>query len=152
MRCPSVGNRSYFGNLAGSLFIVFLLDETLLFHGAAAPAGLASAMAVSVAKVAVLHTPHTCPKKAVYSSGSVYPCRSLRIPGKGRRVASMQSRLPGILCFTRIECMPPAPASMDGRQVHACTTFSPTLVTDTRYRHLPRLHAWAHISRDPSDA
>ena len=43
--------RSYFGNLAGSLFIVFLLDETLLFHGAAAPSGLANAMAVSVAKV-----------------------------------------------------------------------------------------------------
>ena len=46
--------RSYFGNLAGSLFIVFLLDETLLFHGAAAPSGLANAMAVSVAKV---HSP-----------------------------------------------------------------------------------------------
>ena len=43
--------RSYFGNLAGSLFIVFLLDKTLLFHGAAAPSGLANAMAVSVAKV-----------------------------------------------------------------------------------------------------
>ena len=35
----------------GSLFVVFMMDETLLFHGAAAPAGLANAMAVSVAKV-----------------------------------------------------------------------------------------------------
>ncbi|KAK9828125.1 hypothetical protein WJX81_007955 [Elliptochloris bilobata] len=41
---------SYIGNLAGSLFIVFMVDETLLIHGAAAPSGLANAMAVSVAK------------------------------------------------------------------------------------------------------
>ncbi|KAK9840802.1 hypothetical protein WJX81_005718, partial [Elliptochloris bilobata] len=34
---------SYIGNLAGSLFIVFMVDETLLIHGAAAPSGLANA-------------------------------------------------------------------------------------------------------------
>ena len=74
MKVPFCGNRSYFGNLAGSLFIVFMLDETLLFHGAAAPAGLASAMAVSVAKVAVPHTPHTCLKKSCLL---VWLCSSL---------------------------------------------------------------------------
>lgn len=52
--------RSYFGNLAGSLFLVYMMDETLLFHGAAAPSGLANAMAVSVAKVLVKKCIHCC--------------------------------------------------------------------------------------------
>ena len=43
--------RSFFGNLAGSLFIVFLMDESLLFAGNATPSGVASAIAVSIAKV-----------------------------------------------------------------------------------------------------
>ncbi|CAK0782118.1 hypothetical protein CVIRNUC_005569 [Coccomyxa viridis] len=40
---------SFFGNLAGSLFIVFLVDETLLFQTGVA-AGVANAKAVAVAK------------------------------------------------------------------------------------------------------
>ena len=52
--------RSYFGNLAGSLFLVFMMDETLLFHGAAAPSGLANAMAVSVTKVSFFIRAHSC--------------------------------------------------------------------------------------------
>jgi formate/nitrite transporter FocA (FNT family) len=40
---------SFFGNLAGSLFIVWLVDETLLFQTGAV-AGVANAIAVAKAK------------------------------------------------------------------------------------------------------
>lgn len=42
---------SFFGNLAGSLFIVWLVDETLLFQGGA-PVGIANAIAVAKSKTA----------------------------------------------------------------------------------------------------
>ncbi len=134
-KSPLCGDRSYFGNLAGSLFIVFLLDETLLFHGAAAPVGLASAMAVSVAKVAgPLHPPTFIPKRFSYHLALFVPAAfSAYLAWVGVSMHSHSALLHGSP-MTNACCMP-LPPCQGGGCMHL--SKSPSLIRSREVLRLP---------------